>query len=283
MRRYRPVTPLDRECQRRGARRGRTRPAGSAKKAKMGSVMNPRPEVSALEALLGDSLVQLAMRADHVEPRAAEIAARRRRPQDRRPGAPHAAPRRLPSFGETRRGRAIAASRRAGDRTMVKFLHPASDLRVGDRHHHGARRLDLLFPAAGFAVPRHHAAAGGRQRQLSRRQRAGRRRYGDDAARAADQRRAGHDLHVLVELERRLVDHHRHLRCRLSARYRRGRRAEPRLAGGLVAAGDRQSGRRDDPQAEPEFRPDRQSHFARRLGRSGRAVATTPICRSSIR
>jgi hypothetical protein len=31
--------------------------------------MNPRPEVSALEALLGDSLVQLAMRADHIEPR----------------------------------------------------------------------------------------------------------------------------------------------------------------------------------------------------------------------
>ena len=31
--------------------------------------MNSRPEVSALEALLGDLLVQLAMRADHVEPR----------------------------------------------------------------------------------------------------------------------------------------------------------------------------------------------------------------------
>ena len=26
----------------------------------------------------------------------------------------------------------------------------------------------------------------------------------------------GHDLHVVVELERRLVDDHRHLRCRLS-------------------------------------------------------------------
>ena len=92
---------------------------------------------------------------------------------------------------------------------------------------------DLLFPAAGLAVSRHHAAAGRGQRRLSRRQRAGRRRYGDDAARAADQRRAGHDLHVLVELERRLGDHHRHLRRRLSAEHRRRRRAEPRLAGRL--------------------------------------------------
>ena len=49
--------------------------------------------------------------------------------------------------------------------------------------------LDLLFPAAGLAVSRHHAAAGRRQRHLSGRERAGRRRHGDDAARAADQRR----------------------------------------------------------------------------------------------
>ena len=133
-----------------------------------------------------------------------------------------------------------------------------------------------LFPAAGLAIPRDHAAAGRRQRQLSRRQRAGRRRHGDDAARAADQRRRGHDLHVLDQLERRLLDHHHHLRRRLSARYRRGRRAKPRLAGGLVAAGDRQSGRRDDQEAEPELRADRQSDLARPFGRSGRAVAITP-------
>ena len=119
-----------------------------------------------------------------------------------------------------------------------------------------------LFPAAGLAIPRHHAAAGRRQRQLSRRQRAGRRRHGDDAARAADQRRRGHDLHVLVELERRLLDHHRHLQGRLSPQHRRGRRAEPRLAGGVVAAGDRQPGRRDDQEAEPELRADRQSDLA---------------------
>ena len=36
---------------------------------------------------------------------------------------------------------------------------------------------------------------------LSGRQRASGRRYGDDAAGAADQRRRGHDLHVVVELQ----------------------------------------------------------------------------------
>ena len=54
------------------------------------------------------------------------------------------------------------------------------------------------------------------------------------------------------------------------ARHRGGRRAEPRLAGGLLAAGDRQSGRRDDQEAESEFRADRQSDLAGRVRRSGR-------------
>ena len=53
------------------------------------------------------------------------------------------------------------------------------------------------IPAAGLAISGHHAAAGGGERALSGRQRAGRRRHRDDAARAADQRRPGHDLHVL--------------------------------------------------------------------------------------
>ena len=152
-----------------------------------------------------------------------------------------------------------------------RFFHPASDLRVGDRRHHGAGGVDLLFPAAGLAVSRHHAAAGRRQRRLSRRQRAGRRRHRHDAARTADQRRRGHDLHVVVELQRWLVEHHHHLRCRLSAEHRGRRRPEPRLAGGVLAAGDRQSGRRDDQEAEPELRPDRQSHLAGQFGRSGGA------------
>ncbi len=116
---------------------------------------------------------------------------------------------------------AATAARRANDvrsmHTRVdpvshgEFLHSTSDLRIGDRRHHGAGRRHLLFPAAGVAIPRHHTAASGGERQLSRRQRASRRRYRHHAARAADQRRAGHDLHVLDELERRLLDHHHHL------------------------------------------------------------------------
>ena len=43
------------------------------------------------------------------------------------------------------------------------------------------------------------------------------------------------------------------------------------VAGGVVAAADRQSGRRDDQEAEPELRPDRQSDLAGPLGRSGGA------------
>ncbi len=131
--------------------------------------------------------------------------------------------------------------------------------------------LHLLFSAAGRAVPRHHAAAGRRQRRLSGRERAGRRRHGNHAAGAADQRRCRHDLHVVVELQRRLFDDHHHVRRRLSAEYRSRRRAESRRAGGIVAAADRQSGRGDDQEAEPELRPHRQSHLAGRFGRSGGA------------
>ena len=43
------------------------------------------------------------------------------------------------------------------------------------------------------------------------------------------------------------------------------------VAGGVVAAGDRQSGRRDDQEAEPELRADRQSDLAGQIGRSGGA------------
>ena len=47
-------------------------------------------------------------------------------------------------------------------------------------------------------------------------------------------------------------------------------------------AGDRQSGRRDDQEAEPELRADRQSDLPRPLGRSGRAVQLRLLadCRS---
>ena len=253
------------------------------------------------------------MRADHVEPQALRtlLAA-----------SPAGSPPRGRRRAETReRILRQAADRPAGERHVRRERQRARPARTCRRRSRAARRFaaDLalefrpelwpmvnffiqrpifasaiamimvlagaicLLPAAGLAVSRHHAAAGRRQRQLSRRQRAGRRRHGHDAARTADQRRRGHDLHVLGEFERRLLDDHRHLRCRLSAQHRRRRRAEPRLAGRLVAARDRQSGRRDDQEAEPELRPDRQSDLARRFRRSGRRCAITPICRSSIR
>ena len=148
---------------------------------------------------------------------------------------------------------------------------------------HGARRRDLLFPAAGLAVSRHHAA----QVVVSANYPGASAQVVADTVttplEAADQRRRGHDLHVLGELERRLLDHYHHLRGRLSARHRRGRRPEPGVAGRVLAAGDRQSGRRDDQEAESELRSHRQSRLAGPFRRSGRAVATTPICRSSIR
>src|SRR3979411_2887771 len=60
-------------------------------------------------------------------------------------------------------GRAFGRSS-AGCCSHGRVLHPASDLRVGDRHHLGAGGFHLLFPAAGLAVPRHHSAAGRGQR-----------------------------------------------------------------------------------------------------------------------
>ena len=62
---------------------------------------------------------------------------------------------------------------------------------------------------------------------------------------------AGHDLHVLDELERRLLNDHGHLQRWLSVE--RSPRSTCRiawLAGRLVPAGDRQPGRCDDQEAE---------------------------------
>ena len=54
------------------------------------------------------------------------------------------------------------------------------------------------------------------------------------------------------------------------------------IAGRLVAAGDRQPGRRDDQEAEPEFRADRQPDVAGQDASIRSRCPTTPICRSSI-
>jgi hypothetical protein len=64
----------------------------------------------------------------------------------------------------------------------------------------------FLLPVSQF--PDITPAADRGCRQLSRRQRPGRGRHGDDTAGAAAQRRAGHALHVVDELERRLGAHH---------------------------------------------------------------------------
>ena len=72
---------------------------------------------------------------------------------------------------------------------------------------------------------------------LHRRQRAGGRERRDDAARAGDQRRRGHDLHDLVEHQQRLCDDHGDVRRRSRPGPRRGRRAEPRQPGARPHAG----------------------------------------------
>ena len=99
------------------------------------------------------------------------------------------------------------------------LFHRAADLRLCDRHHHAARGLDLLLPAAGLAISRNHASAGRRQRHISRRRFPGRGRHGHNSAGATDQRRARHDLHVVGELERWIVDDYHHLRGGLSAEH----------------------------------------------------------------
>ena len=132
--------------------------------------------------------------------------------------------------------------------------------------------IDLLFPAAGLAVSRDHAAAGRGDRHLSGRQRPGRRRHRDDAARAADQRRAGHDLHVVVELQRRLArpspSRSRSaipsisLRSTCRTAFPRRRRSLPPIVNQAGVTIKKQN---------PNIRPARQSHLARRLRRSGDA------------
>ena len=223
--------------------------------------MRPYSRDLTIESVLEDPMIRAAMRADRVDARDFETLLRSAASPSRRQGARHRHHHRRSGSREPARPPSASA-------TPDRVLHPASDLRLGHRYHHGAGRVDRLCAAARLASSGHHSAAGGGQRHLSGRQRAGRGRHGDDAARTADQRRRGHDLHVVVELERRLRQHHRDLRGRLPARHRGRRRAEPRLAGRLLAAGHRQPGRRDDQEAEPELRSHRQPDLAGRLDRS---------------
>ena len=101
-----------------------------------------------------------------------------------------------------------------------------------------------LRAAAGRAVSRDRAAGDQRHRPVSRRQRRGRGLDRGGAARAADQRRREHALH-LVELDgRRPLLDFRHLRSRHQPRYRAGAGAEPRRHRAAAAAGGRAQHRR---------------------------------------
>ncbi len=110
-------------------------------------------------------------------------------------------------------------------------VHRASDSGERHRRRDRPRRGDLHPAAAHRAVPAAGGPAGHRQQLLHGRQRGDRRDGGDAAARAGHQRRAGHDLHVVDQRERRVERHHRDLRRDPRSRPRGGRRAEPRQSG----------------------------------------------------
>src|SRR6202043_1723891 len=78
-----------------------------------------------------------------------------------------------------------------------ELLHPSPDLCIVDCHHHGAGRSDRIAVPSGGAASRGHTAAGRGLGHLSGRQRGGGGEHCNDAIGTTDQRRAGHDLHVL--------------------------------------------------------------------------------------
>ena len=98
------------------------------------------------------------------------------------------------------------------------------------------RRRHRAVPAADQRISRSGAADRGGARHLSRRQPQGHRRDRGRAARAADQRRRGHALHVLAVDQRRRDDADRHVRAGHRPRQGAGAGAEPRGAGAAEAA-----------------------------------------------
>ena len=101
-----------------------------------------------------------------------------------------------------------------------------------------------VVPAAGRAVPRHHAADRAGHRQLPRGQRPGGRRQRGRPHRAAGQRRRAHDVHVVAMHQRRQLHPHRHLRDRHRPQHGPGAGAEPRVPGhGPVAHAGADPGR----------------------------------------
>ena len=114
---------------------------------------------------------------------------------------------------------------------------------VGDHLH---RRRAVAAALADQRVPRGRAADGRRARDLSRREPAGDRRDRRGAARAGDQRRREHALHVVAVDDRRADDAHRDVRARHGPRQSAGAGPEPRLADAAEAARGHAAARRDD-------------------------------------
>ena len=85
------------------------------------------------------------------------------------------------------------------------------------------------------------------------RQPEGHRRDRRRAARAADQRRRGHALHVLAGDVRRRDDADGHVRARHRSRQGAGAGAEPRAAGAAAAAGRGPAARRHHREGSPDF------------------------------
>ena len=110
---------------------------------------------------------------------------------------------------------------------LGRLLHRSSRLRVGARDPDHLRRGRLHSVPARRPVPGDHPADRPGHRLVSRRQRGGGREQRHRAARAADQRRRGHAVHVVEQRQRRQLHDHGHLRGRLQPEHRRRRRAEP--------------------------------------------------------
>ena len=119
---------------------------------------------------------------------------------------------------------------------------------------HPDRRRHRLHDPAGRAVSGDRAADHRGAGELSGRRCADGRRHRRDAAGAADQRRRGHALHVLLLDRRRrhVADHH--VQARHRSRQGPGARPEPRRDRDAAPAGGGAAPRRDD--AQELARPD---------------------------
>ena len=169
-----------------------------------------------------------------------------------------------------RAGQARASGHTANH--VRRHVHPAADPRerLLARHRAGRRAgdpddADRLVSGGG-------AADGVGHRDLYRRQRRDGRDGGHDAARAGDQRRRGHALHVLVEHQQRRQPDHRDLRRHARSGHRRRRRAEPRQPGDRPAA---------RPKSGSSASPSRRS--ARTSSRPARVYSETRRVRRALR